>query len=158
LVIAGVAIFTWKVKKPKLRTPLPVQMERGLRKLGIKSPRLLRRWAHFASLPPVTRYYLEINKALKRLGQPPGVDDTPAERAVSLSALLPEIGQKVQSLLEEYQFSIYSTREPDIEAARQCGMEIRSFSYHTMVRNFIHKNLESRFGATGRGPQRGLPK
>ena len=142
VVITGAVIYTWKVKKPKLRTPLPVQMERGMRKLGIKSPRLLRRWAHLASLPPITHFYMEINKSLKRLGQPPGVDDTPAERSSALTALLPEVEQQAQRLLEEYQFSIYSTRQPDIEVARQCSTEIRSLSYETMLRNFIY----SRFG------------
>jgi transglutaminase-like putative cysteine protease len=141
VVIGGGAIFTWRVKGPRLRTPLPVQMERGLRRLGIKSPRLLRRWAHFASLPPVTHYYMEINKALKRLGQPPGVDDTPAERALALAALLPEVQGETQHLIEEYQFSIYSTREPEIELARQCSKEIRTLSYDAALRNFIQKRF-----------------
>ncbi len=142
VVIIGVVILTLKVKKPKLHTPLPVQMERGLRKLGIKAPRLLKRWAHFASLPMVTHFYLEINKALKRLGQPPGVDETPAERVEALKVLIPEVEGQAQRLLEEYQYSIYSMREPDIEVARLCSMEIRSLSYDAMVRNFIY----TRFG------------
>jgi transglutaminase-like putative cysteine protease len=141
IVIAGIAFITWKVKKPKLSTPLPVHMERSLRKLGLKSPRFLRRWAHFASLPPVTHAYLEINKSLKRLGQPPGVDDTPAERARALSILLPEIEDQAQRLLEEYQLSIYSKREPDVEVARQCSRDIRFLSFDTMVKNFIHKRF-----------------
>jgi transglutaminase-like putative cysteine protease len=139
--LAGVAFIAWKVKKPKLSTPLPVHMERSLRKLGLKSPRFLRRWAHFASLPPATHAYLEINKSLKRLGQPPGVDDTPAERARALSILLPEIEDQAQRLLEEYQLSIYSKREPDVEVARQCSRDIRFLSFDTMVKNFIHKRF-----------------
>lgn len=147
VVVIGAAVITWKVKKFQLRTPLPVQMERGLRKLGLKSPRVLRRWAHFASLSPIAHSYTEINSSLKRLGQPPSSDDTPAERAAALSALLPDIEGQVLRLLEEYQFSIYSQREPDIAAARQCSAEIRSVSIDTMLRNFIRK----RFGIQIRG-------
>jgi transglutaminase-like putative cysteine protease len=147
VLLTGASLFWWKVKRPRLSMPLPVQMERGLRKLGIKSPRLLRRWAYFASLSPIVHSYAEINRSLKRLGQPPGVDATPAERAAALSALLPEIDHQVQRLLDEYQFFIYSMRAPDIEVARLCSLEIRSLSYRTMVRNFLH----NKFGIQIRG-------
>jgi transglutaminase-like putative cysteine protease len=140
LMILLVAIFAWKRKRPNtVRTPFAVRLERGLRKMGVKSPPLLRRWVYFASLPPVARSYMEINRALKRLGKPAGAHDTPAERAATLSSLLPEVEQQVSFLLEKYQLSIYSPRIPDIENARQYGLKIRSLSYHVMLHNFIHR-------------------
>ena len=107
--------------------------------MGIKSPPLLRRWVYFASLPPIARSYMEINRALKRLGSPAGVHDTPAERAAVLSSLLPEVEQQVYFLLENYQLSIYSQRIPEIENARQYGLQIRSLSYRAMLQNFVQR-------------------
>jgi transglutaminase-like putative cysteine protease len=140
VVILFVAVIVWKKNGPnKLGNPLPVRLERGLRKMGIKSPPLLRRWVYFASLPPIARSYMEINRALKRLGSPAGVHDTPAERAAALSSLLPEVEQQVYFLLENYQLSIYSQRIPEIENARQYGLHIRSLSYRAMLQNFVQR-------------------
>jgi transglutaminase-like putative cysteine protease len=145
LVLAGlsillVAVLARKKKLPSnLRTPLPVLLDRGLQKMGVKTPALLRKWIEYASLPPLARSYLEINRALKRLGKPSGVHDTPAERAAALSSLLPEIEEQVYFLLDKYQLSIYSSRIPDIENVRQVGLEIRSKSYRAMLNNFIDR-------------------
>jgi transglutaminase-like putative cysteine protease len=135
-----VVAFAWRKKRPsRIGTPLPVRLERGLRRMGIKSPPLLRRWVYFASLPPIARSYMEINRALKRLGRPAGVHDTPAERAAALIYLLPEIEEQVNFLLEKYQLSIYSQRSPDVENARQFGLQIRSLSYRTLLHNLLHR-------------------
>jgi transglutaminase-like putative cysteine protease len=140
VVILFVVVFAWRKKRPsRLGTPLPVRLERSLRRMGIKSPPLLRRWVYFVSLPPIARSYLEINRALKRLGRPAGVHDTPAERAAALISLLPEVEEQVNFLLEKYQLSIYSQRTPDIENARQYGLHIRSLSYRTFWQNLLHR-------------------
>ena len=39
---------------------------------GCSRPGFLKRWAHYASLSPLVHAYLEINRALKRLGKPAG--------------------------------------------------------------------------------------
>jgi transglutaminase-like putative cysteine protease len=140
VLVIVVAVFAWRKKKPARQSiPLPVRLERGLRKIGLKPPPLLRRWVYFSSLPPVARAYMEINRALKRIGYPAGAHDTPSERAAALSNLLPEIEPQVQFLLERYQLSIYSPHIPDIENVRQYGLEIRSLSYRVMLQNLLQK-------------------
>ncbi|MFO7625078.1 MAG: transglutaminase-like domain-containing protein [Anaerolineales bacterium] len=138
LVIIFVVVVAWRKKRSNtFGAFLPIRLERGLRKIGVKSPKLLRRWVYFASLDPIARSYMEINRALKRLGKPAGVHDTPAERAAELSSLLPEVEQQVHFLLEKYQLSIYSQRIPDVDNARQFGLQIRSLSYRAMLRNLM---------------------
>ena len=128
-----------KIRGLKFGAPLPVRLERGLDKLGVKSPGFLRKWVFHASLPPIFRSYIEINQALKRLGSPAGLHDTPAERAAALLSQLPAVEHQVKFLLEKYQLSIYSQSVPEIEDAYKYGLEIRWESYRGMLRNFIQK-------------------
>jgi hypothetical protein len=56
VVILLVVVFAWRKKRPsRLGTPLPVRLERSLRRMGIKSPPLLRRWVYLSAcrLSPV---------------------------------------------------------------------------------------------------------
>ena len=128
-----------KIRGLKFGTPLPVRLERGLNKMGVKSPGFLRRWVFLSSLPPIFRSYMEINQALKRLGSPAGPHDTPAERAAALLGQLPEVEHQVEFLLEKYQRSIYSQSVPEIENARKYSLDIRWESYRGVLRNFIQK-------------------
>lgn len=128
-----------KLRSLKFGTPLPVRLERGLNKLGVKSPGFLRKWVFHASLPPIFRSYMEINQALKRLGSPAGLHDTPAERATALLNELPAVEHQVQFLLEKYQLSVYSQSVPEIEDAYKYGLEIRWESYRGILRNFFQK-------------------
>jgi hypothetical protein len=114
----------------------PIQLERGLKRAGIKPPKFVQQWSYQASLSPLTKSYMEINKALRRLGSPPGMHDTPAERAAKLAGLLPEAQGQVWSLLKEYQLSIYSLRSPNMAVARQAGIQIRKSSYQAVFSSF----------------------
>ena len=117
--------------------PLPVQLERGIRRLGLRPPSFLLLWAHYISLPPLSRAYLEINRALKRLGKAPTLEATPAERASVLVQILPEAAQPIQKLLSEYHTAAYSPFSADYDSARQAGQEIRRLSYLALLQRLL---------------------
>jgi transglutaminase-like putative cysteine protease len=138
LLLTSATFYLWRRRQPRFNVvPLPLRMERGLRRLGINPPRILQRWSHRASLSPFTASYLEINRALRRLGSPPAARDTPSERAVRLVELLPEAAEAVMSLLEQYQLSVYSKRPADMFAARRAAEEIRKQSYQGLLRSMF---------------------
>ncbi len=146
LVVAGLGflLFFWRKRQAKrpAGTPFPVRLERGIRRLGLRPPEFIRRWARFASLSQLSKAYLEINRALGRLGKPPAIKDTPAERGAALNQLLPAVADQTEYLVREYQLSTYSLRPADTATARQAGGEIRKHSYLALLKMLFSRNPE----------------
>jgi transglutaminase-like putative cysteine protease len=140
---ALVVVLAWRRRQPTDLTPLPVHLERGMKRLGFTPPDFLQRWAYQASQSPLTRSYLEINRALRRLGSPPAVDHTPAERAAVLAQVLPATKPHVESLLVEYQLAVYSRKQANVGIARQSAKEIRKLSFKAILQALISGREEA---------------
>jgi transglutaminase-like putative cysteine protease len=122
--------------------PIPVQLESRMRRMGLKPPRFLERWARRAALPILTRAYLEVNRALKRLGKPPLVADTPIERVDQLGRILPTVKKPASFLLDEYLTQTYSARPSDgALKAQQAGRQIRSLSWQAWLKHKLERVL-----------------
>ncbi len=123
---------------------MPIVLERGLRRLGFRPPALLRNWARYAVLPPLQRYYQEVNRALARLDEHPGMDETPTERVGKLIALLPAAAVPAQVLLVEHQADLFSRQAGDAPRAHQASAELRRISRRDAAQRFWAR-LQSRF-------------
>jgi len=147
LVVAVVllALLLWNVRRgfrvaqylERVWDRLPGQIEQGLLRLGVRPPAFLKRWTAYAALPPLTRAYLEINRALNRLGYPPAVHDTPAERVESLAVHLPPAAIPADVLLANYHASIYSPSPPDPGRALEASKEVRRLSYRALLDRWL---------------------
>jgi transglutaminase-like putative cysteine protease len=148
LLLTAAVVVLWRRRSPAFDvTILPLKLERGLRRLGFQPPAFIRRWAHIAELSPVSRSYLEINRALHRLGADPHINDTPAERASSLVSLLPSLNEQISRLLSEYQLSVYSQRRVDPLASKLAAADIRRESYRAFFNKlFRRKEKEDSYG------------
>jgi transglutaminase-like putative cysteine protease len=124
--------------------PLPAQIETGLRHLGLHPPGFLLRWAYYASLPALTRSYLEVNRALARLGHKTTVEDTPTERVMALVGLLPQAESPASRLLVEYQAATYSPRSANVQEAQRAGREIRKLSYLALLQRWLTQAQEEK--------------
>lgn len=135
LVAGGVALLAYGIWQGRrhLRRPLPVLLERGLERMGVEPPPAVRRWAAYATLPPVVQAYLEINRALARLGMPPAPAETPAERGARLLARVPQAEPWVEQLLSRYQAAVYGRGPADDPTARQAGRAIRLLSWRARL-------------------------
>lgn len=133
--------------------PFPVIIEGVFNRFGIRPPEFIRRWARQASLPSLTRSYLEINNALTRLGQAPAYADTPAERADSLETILPAARSHSRQLIGEYQRATFSPLPADDSSAREAADEIRGLSYRERLRQ-VTGSLLRRIQAPSRDPRR----
>ncbi len=96
---------------------LPEGMVKGFRKAGIRPPDFLLNWIFYLKLPPLSRSYMEINHALKRIGKNPSIHDTPTDRTNSLIHAIPSAASPAGILLSEYQTSIYSPHQANLEIA-----------------------------------------
>jgi hypothetical protein len=119
-----------------------VQLEAGLRRVGLQPPGSLHRWARFAVLNPLARAYLELNRALSRLGKRPAPTDTPAERGAVLEGLLPVVAIPIRNLIAEYQVAIYSRGKGDETIAQRAGTEIRNQSYLARIKGLLARFQE----------------
>jgi transglutaminase-like putative cysteine protease len=140
LVLAG--IYARRYRQQRGLPPVPVQLESGLRRIGLQPPSLLRRWARLASLSPLARAYRELNRALARLGKPAASTDTPAERASHLAGLLPEASDPIQTLLVEYQLVTYGSQSANLANAQDAGREIRRASFLARFRQILARFQE----------------
>jgi transglutaminase-like putative cysteine protease len=137
LALIGAALYSLRKRLPP--EPIPVQLEAQIRRFGLKPPRFLIRWARLASLPPLTRAYLEINKALARLGQRPQYSATPAERVDRLSRLVPPASEPANYLLSEYHTQTYSPRDASPQQAVESGRQVRRLSYLAWFNRLISR-------------------
>ncbi|MFC1921963.1 transglutaminase family protein [Chloroflexota bacterium] len=147
VIIISTILFVRRLRIRRGSPPIPVQIESSLARAGIKSPKLLQRWARYATISPLSRAYLELNNALARLGQPPNEADTPSERGKDLVQLLPLAEAPVQTVLTPYQNSIYGNQTSSHDEAQIAGKEIRKLSYLARLQHFLarfqdpnHKN------------------
>ncbi len=131
-------LLVWRARRRRGLAPLPVLLVAGLSRLGlVEPPSALRRWACRVALAPLERAYLELDYALARLGAPPDPADTPAERAIALTCLLPAAAGPVQRLLAEYQATTYSPRPGNLHIAQQAARAVRNLSWRARARRLI---------------------
>jgi hypothetical protein len=128
-----IAIF-WRRRFRTEQPVLSILVQKGLRRLNIDLPARLNRWIVHATLPFLTRAYMQINYALIRLDAPPEPADTPAERAETLRRLLPTATDPAERLLAEYHAGIYGLGPGDLHVARWAGHTIRSLSWKAALR------------------------
>lgn len=124
------------------RSPAPVWLEKRLQRFGLRPPLFLRRWAAWAAVTPITRAYLEVNRALSRLGQFPADGDTPTERVEALVLVIPPADFTAHTLLDEYQKAAYSPYPADLPLAQKAGKEIRRMSLLVKLQRILSGRSE----------------
>ncbi|GAB4577877.1 MAG: transglutaminaseTgpA domain-containing protein [Anaerolineales bacterium] len=122
--------------------PLPVRLEKTIRRFGIKPPSFIRHWAYQATLPLQARAYQAINQALTRLGAPPAPYQTPSDRALMLTTLLPAIAEPIQTLLHEYHTLMFAngtgpSHQESAINAHQAAQTIRHQTWLTLGRRLL---------------------
>lgn len=154
LVLAGLGLLglaLWGIRRRLPPEPIVVQLEARMRRIGIRPPRFVTEWARRASLSPLTKSYLEINRALRRLGKTPATSDTPSERVQTLQQLLPATSEPSSYLLDEYQAQMYSPRPANGDKqARSAARQIRNLSLWAWFNRLISRWQEPNKGDRGK--------
>jgi transglutaminase-like putative cysteine protease len=139
LVLLGVVLVLLgrRVQRRRAIPPFPVLLERGVLRIGWRPPAVLRRWATRALLEPLDRAYLELDRALRRLGASPTPADTPAERAAALTQVLPLASEPTYRLVTEYQAARYSPHHSSLFQAQRAARSIRKLSWMAKLRRLF---------------------
>jgi hypothetical protein len=112
LAFAGVvaASFWWRQRERVREAAMPAGREE-IDEWETRQVGRLQRWSQTARQPALTRAYLEINAALRRLGMPPKAGDTAAARAAKLSQQMPRLREPILALSRAYQAGQYARRK-----------------------------------------------
>lgn len=143
----GIGILLFLAIRLRVRinfAPVPIWMEKSMLRMGFRPPKRLTEWSRQASLPAIPRAYLEISRALARLGQAASPSATPNERASALIEDLPAVIQPTNQLVQRYQVQVFSTHNAensDQEDALEAGRQIRNQSFKAMVQRFFRRLL-----------------
>lgn len=126
----GIIIFLLWHNRSRLAAlpPTPIILEQAFLRAGIRPPKTIQLWARRARLPPLSKAYLEINHALGRVGRPPTINATPAERAALLGQELPPTLDPAQQLVQEYQVEIFSEQSANLIVAQAAAAQIKQLS------------------------------
>ena len=152
LAVAGIVILIIVLVRRRQAMPLakrlasanslPVHIERTIQRLGIKPPKFIRQWAYNANLPVQARAYQTINQSLSWLGSPATINLTPAERATTLTSLMPTAIDPIQVLLREYESLMYGENDKTTDsnsavAAYRAAQTIRKRTWIALWQQFL---------------------
>ncbi len=138
VVVVSILLVIFLRAKGKLKTrSFAYVIKSGFNRLGVKPPAIVREWSLHSTLPPLVKSYLEINKALTRLGEAPAKNATPFERADLLEIILPLARTPIKILITEYQLATYSQKPADQILAYEAGKEIRDLSTKAAYSTFL---------------------
>lgn len=124
----GTVYLRWRDGRQVSIQPLPRMIENTLRKFGLQPPETLKLMSRRASLSPVSKAYLQINLALKKIGAEARPNETPSERAECLSALIPETEKAAKRLVKEYHLATFSQKPANSVIAWTAAAEIRDLA------------------------------
>jgi len=137
LALAGASLFAWRYRSRWKFPPAAVILEHAFIRAGLRPPKFIQRLARQAALPPLTKAYLEVNRALARLGRVPAVTNTPAERAEILANLLPPAQDPAFNLVYEYEREMFGGQSARLLLAQDAAKELRKLSTLAALRRLL---------------------
>jgi len=134
--IIGFSIFSfyfgWRYSVPKR---IPLFLKNTYEKSGIQTPNWVANWDFWVNASATQRAFESVNFALRLLdGVRPNPDTTPLERVKRLSQLLPDTRITINSLLDEHQTSLYTSRKANVMLARRAAFRIRLRAIRERIR------------------------
>ena len=104
---------------------------------GWETPVWLTRWNLWSALSPIQKYFHSINISLRWMNAKQSANITPAERADILRELIPDASESVDTLLREYQASLFTRRAGNISLARSAAWDILYKTVYARLKIFI---------------------
>ena len=104
---------------------------------GWETPAWLNRWTLWANLTPIQKYFHSVNISLRWMNAQQAVHITPLERASILRELIPAASESIETLLREYQSTLFSKRRGNARFARSAAWNILYQTLYARLKIFI---------------------
>ncbi len=115
--------FSWRYSVP---TRIPVVLRTSFERSGAQVPGWIINWERWTGLTSIERSFESVNFALQLLKKSVPIHATPIERAKALEAILPKSQAQIETLLDEHQTSLYTSRSANASRARRAAFNIRT--------------------------------
>ena len=104
---------------------IPVALKNSIERSGMQAPQWIIHWEQWVNISPIERSFESINFGIRLLEQPMPIHATPGERAKKLGAILPQMTNEIDTLLDEHQTSLYTSRHANATIAKRAAIKIR---------------------------------
>jgi transglutaminase-like putative cysteine protease len=112
-------------RKYSVPANIPTLLRSAYERNNIQAPAWILNWEQWINISPIERSFESINFSLRLLDTPLPIHATPIERAQGLIQILPKVENEVNTLLDEHQTSLYTSRQADVIRARRAAFTIR---------------------------------
>ncbi|MBL0346509.1 transglutaminase domain-containing protein [Candidatus Villigracilis affinis] len=144
LLVLTVGLGFFMTRRYALEERIPVYLASRYTKSGNTPPRWLNRWIRWTTLASIERTFQVINISLYWLGRPQPRHITSQERAQALIERLPSAETQIQTLLQEYQSTIYTPRAGNLTTARKAASLILLKTWQIRVKEAL-QSLDYRY-------------
>ena len=142
--IAFVALAVYFSKRYAVPERIPVILRATYERSGAQTPAWIINWENWTKISPIEKAFESVNFSLRLLSNPMPIYATPVERAKGLIKLLPQAQSEINTLLDEHQTSLYTSRKADVLRARRSALRIRWQALTERVRYILEgKPIES---------------
>ncbi len=121
-ILTFLAVFLKRRYAPNTQTS--VILKTLVERSGWETPAWLNKWTHWTTLTPIERYFHSINTSLQWMGKTQALHVTAAERAAILQEVIPSAAAPIATLLHEYQSTLFSPHEGNVQIARHAAWNI----------------------------------
>jgi len=112
-------------------------LKNSIERNGMQVPQWVINWERWVNISPIERSFESINFGLQLLEQPMPIYATPSERAKNLGTLLPKVANEINTLLDEHQTSLYTSRHANATLAKRVAIKIRWHAILEKVRYIL---------------------
>ena len=139
IIMIGLLILTIMGKKKRqqiyatFREPTPVLLATTIELLSLPVPTWLRRWVSWSKQGSVERSFRSVHRSLHWLGVQSDPAQTPGESAAILTQRLPLAASDIQTLLHEYQLTLFGPHSGNATIAREAAKSLKRVSLRAAV-------------------------
>ncbi|MBK9925663.1 MAG: transglutaminase domain-containing protein [Anaerolineales bacterium] len=138
IIFATLTVFLGR--RYNLPTRIPTLLRNAYERNGMRTPAWIVNWEQWIKISPIEKAFDSVNFGLRLLQNPMPVYATPIERANGLVKLLPKAENEINTLLDEHQTSLYTSRQADVIRARRAAFNIRVQVISERIRYLIEGN------------------
>lgn len=125
LFVAFAALTVFFSRRYSVPERIPVLLRATYERSGTQTPSWILNWERWVNISPIERAFESVNFSLRLLDKSMPVYATPAERAKRLVQFLPKAQSEIDTLLDEHQTSLYTSKQADALRARRAALRIR---------------------------------
>ena len=139
IIIALVSVLGWRIERQQsFALRIPRALLTIYRFYNMKSPSWVDRWVRWSEVSAVERAFHSVNQALQWLQSPQPDHATPAERSLTLKALLPEAADEIDILNAALEKTLFTPYPADPASAARAGWRLRIIAIRKIVRRWLH--------------------